>query len=247
VSKRALRRRYYDLFARVYDRFVEWHSGDPTGPMRKALAERAASGTARRVLDLCCGTGAVTRALAQCLGEGSLVVGLDFSRGMLRRGVQAARQAGVSSIRWVQADASALPFRAARFDAVTCAYALYELKGGARTEMLREVARVLSPGGRFLAMEHEIPTQPLPQFLFFLRLTVMGAEGARAFLGGELQELGRVFHRVGKELVPPGKSKILVGIKQPKPGIGTEPRPASQEPRMKRPASGETSDRRGMS
>jgi len=256
VIRRALRRRYYDLFARVYDRFVVWHSGEPTGPMRRALAERAASGKVRRVLDLCCGTGAVTRALAEHLGEGSLTVGPDFSRGMLRRGMQAARLAGVTSIRWVQADAAALPFKAEIFDAVTCAYALYELKGAARRAMLCEVDRVLVAGGRFLAMEHEVPTRLIPRLLFHLRVAVIGAEGARAFLGGEVQELGRVFGWAGKELVPPGKSKILVGTKQPDPGIGMEPRAlpavakqagASQEPRMKRLASGETSDGRGMS
>lgn len=79
--------------------------------------------------------------------------------------------------------------------------------------MLCEVARVLSSGGRFLAMEHEVPTRPLPRLLFFLRLAIIGAEGARAFLGGELRELGRVFPHVRKEVVPPGKSKILMGEK----------------------------------
>jgi demethylmenaquinone methyltransferase/2-methoxy-6-polyprenyl-1,4-benzoquinol methylase len=213
VIRRALRRRYYDLFARVYDRFVAWHSGEPTGPMRRALAERASSVSVRRVLDVCCGTGAVTRALRQRLGEGSLVVGLDFSRGMLGRGIQAARLAGVSCIRWVQADAAALPFKSGIFDAATCAYALYELKGTAREEMLWEVARVMTPGGRFLAMEHEVPTRPFPRLLFHLRLAVIGAEGARAFLGGEVQELVRVFGQASKEFVPPGKSKILTGLK----------------------------------
>jgi SAM-dependent methyltransferase len=115
----------------------------------------------------------------------------------------------------VQADASALPFRDGAFEVATCAYALYELKGPARGLMLREVARVLAPEGRFLAMEHEVPTRPLPRFLFSLRLAVIGAEGARAFLGGELGELGRLFSQVGKEVVPPGKCKILAGTKTP--------------------------------
>jgi len=134
---------------------------------------------------------------------------------MLSRGVAAARQAGLSAIRWVQADASALPFKDGVFDAVVCAYALYELKGPTRGTMLQEVARALSPGGRFLAMEHEVPTRPLPRLLFSLRLAVIGAEGARAFLGGEIHELGRVFTRVGKEVLPPGKSKVLTGYKRP--------------------------------
>lgn len=190
--------------------------------MRRALAERATCGPVRRVLDLCCGTGAVTRALAENALAGTLVVGLDFSRGMLSRGEAAARQAGRSGIRWVQADASALPFKADVFDVVTCAYALYELKGGARSTMLREVGRALAPGGRFLAMEHEVPSRLFPRFLFSLRLAIIGAEGARMFLGGEIQEIGRVLSRVHKDVLPPGKSKILTGTKAPRPLEGAE-------------------------
>ena len=215
MRRRALRRRYYDLFSLIYDRFVAWHSGEPTGPMRRALAERAAGPHVRRVLDLCCGTGAVTRALAHTTPAGGIVVGLDFSWGMLSRGTRATRHAGVCGIRWIQADASALPFRGDAFEAVTCAYALYELKGDARSTMLREVARVLGPSGRFLAMEHEVPRRPMPRLLFWLRLTVIGAEGARAFFGGEIGEFGRVFSHVAKEVLPPGTSKILVGASAP--------------------------------
>jgi hypothetical protein len=72
---------------------------------------------------------------------------------------------------------------------------------------------VLTPGGRFVAREHEVPTRRFPRLLFHLRLAVIGAEGARAFLGGEVQELGRVFGQASKEFVPPGKSKILTGLK----------------------------------
>jgi len=167
----------------------------------------------RRALDLCCGTGTATRALMERAPTGAVVVGLDFSQGMLSRGVAAAQQAGLPTIRWVQADASALPFKDGVFEVVACAYALYELKGPTRSIMLREVARALSPGGKFLAMEHEVPSRPLPRLLFSLRLAVIGAEGARAFLGGEIYELGRVFSRVHKDVLPPGKSKILTGHK----------------------------------
>jgi len=155
--------------------------------------------------------------LAERAPAEAVVVALDFSRGMLSRGVATARQAGLPAIRWVQADASTLPFKDGVFDVVVCAYALYELKGSTRRTMLQEVARALTPAGRFLAMEHEVPTRRLPRLLFSLRLAVIGAEGARAFLGGEIHELGRVFSRVGKEVLPSGKSKILTGTKAPQP------------------------------
>ena len=231
MGGRAWRRRYYDLFARVYDRFVAWHSGEPTGPMRRALAERATKGSVRRALDLCCGTGAVTRALAEGVPAGCLVVGLDFSHGMLSQAVLSARNTRLARIRWIQAEATALPFAAGTFDVVTCAYALYELKGAARGALLHEVARVLVLDGRFLAMEHEVPTRPLPRFMFFLRLAIIGAEGARAFLGGEVQELGRVFGQASKELVPPGKSKILTGMKPSRRAESQEPRAETNKPK----------------
>jgi len=142
-----------------------------------------------------------------------MVVGVDFSWGMLSRGASLTRTPRMAGVRWVQADASALPFKAEVFDVATCAYALYELKGDSRRCMLDEVARVLTPGARFLAMEHEMPRRTLPRLLFSFRVAVIGAEGARAFLGGELQEFGRVFARVYKETLPPGKSKILIGHK----------------------------------
>jgi hypothetical protein len=62
-------------------------------------------------------------------------------------------------------------------------------------------------------MEHEVPRRRIPRLLFKARLAVIGAEGTRAFLGGEIQEIGRVFARVHKEVLPPGKSKILTGDK----------------------------------
>jgi len=65
---RAWRRRYYDLFARGYDRFMAWHSGKAAGLMRRALVDRALVEPFRRALDLCCGTGAVAPALASQLG-----------------------------------------------------------------------------------------------------------------------------------------------------------------------------------
>jgi ubiquinone/menaquinone biosynthesis C-methylase UbiE len=223
VGGRQVRRRYYDLFAWVYDRFVAWHTGEATGPMRRALAERAVRGAEQRLLDLCCGTGAVTRALRERLGPGPLVAGVDFSAGMLGEARRAAEVAGSGKIYWIQADATALPFRAGCFDVVTCAYALYELKGVARRRMLDQVEAVLVPYGRFLAMEHEVPARPLPRLLFFLRLAVIGAEGARAFLGGELDELRRVLTGVSKEVVLPGKSKILTGTRGQAGAVSQDP------------------------
>jgi demethylmenaquinone methyltransferase/2-methoxy-6-polyprenyl-1,4-benzoquinol methylase len=209
MGRRPIRRWYYDWFSRVYDRFVAWHTGELTGPMRRALAARATHPPVRRALDLCCGTGAVTRAVADLVPAGALVVGLDFSGGMLARGVAGARRDALPWIRWVQADASALPFKGAVFDVVTCAYAVYELKGDARSHMLEEVARTLAPGGRFLLMEHALPTRALPRLLLALRSALIGAGGTAEQVKRELTERCRGFSEIDAEVLPPGKSTIL--------------------------------------
>jgi hypothetical protein len=62
-------------------------------------------------------------------------------------------------------------------------------------------------------MQHEVPARRPLRLLFSIRLAIIGAEGARAFLGEELGEFARVFSQVGKEVLSPGKSKLLAGTK----------------------------------
>src|SRR4051794_26548666 len=88
----------------------------------RALAlDMLAIGAGDSVLDVGCGPGNFTRAFARASGDG-LVVGLDASRTMLE---QAAREANPPNVRYVRADAAAVPFRDASFAAVCCFAALY--------------------------------------------------------------------------------------------------------------------------
>jgi len=96
-----------------------------------------------RVLDLGCGPGRHTAALVR---RGARVVGLDLSRALLR----AAREAGAE--RLVRADMRSLPLRDAAFDAVLNLFTSfgYFAADAEHETVLREVARVLRPGGRFV-------------------------------------------------------------------------------------------------
>jgi demethylmenaquinone methyltransferase/2-methoxy-6-polyprenyl-1,4-benzoquinol methylase len=208
---RRLRRAYYDKFSRFYDRFVALHSCDPQGQARNFLAEQAAVPKGGAVLDVCTGTGTLLSHLREKVGREGLVIGLDFSRGMLTAGH--GKTYRFSNIHLVEADAGSLPFRGGAFDAVTCSHAFYELKGETRDRTLQEVLRVLKPKGTFLMMEHDVPHNLIVRALFYLRLTVVGAGRTLTFLRHERELLERYFRHVDKIVPPAGKSRILVCCK----------------------------------
>jgi len=110
------------------------------------IREAMRLGAARDVLDVACGSGIYTRPFARAL-PGGRVVGLDLSAPMLRHAVRRARAEHLDRVSFVRGDAMRLPFRAARFDAVSCCGALHLFPDAARA--LAEVQRVLRPGGRF--------------------------------------------------------------------------------------------------
>jgi demethylmenaquinone methyltransferase/2-methoxy-6-polyprenyl-1,4-benzoquinol methylase len=96
-----------------------------------------------RVLDLCCGTGNMTFALWRQAGKSApVILGADFSLAMLQRA--AAKSAG-TPLHWAGADALHLPFADEQFDLVTAAFGFRNLAN--YDAGLREIARVLRPGG----------------------------------------------------------------------------------------------------
>ncbi len=96
-----------------------------------------------RVLDLCCGTGDMTFALRRRSSSASLkIMGADFSHAMLQR---AASKGRGTTLRWIEADALRLPFPDGHFHLVTSAFGFRNLAD--YDAGLREIARVLAPGG----------------------------------------------------------------------------------------------------
>ena len=206
-SFRIGRRRYYDIFSHVYDAFIRLHSRGGEQDTRHVLVEavKAEAGPGSRILDLCCGTGAVVLAFAETYPH-ALLVGCDFSRGMLEK---ARRKTMGKGAHFVEADAAELPFADDTFDVIACSHALYELKGEARKKALWEMRRVSRPGGCVLLMEHEVPVSPVLRLLFSMRLLSMGSEDAREFIAGGLERLGRIFPEVTLSHSPSGKSRLM--------------------------------------
>lgn len=95
-----------------------------------------------RVLDLCCGTGDMAFALRRAGKSSAQILGADFSHAMLQR---ASEKSAGTSLRWVEADALRLPFSDSLFDLITTAFGFRNLAD--YPAGLREIARVLRPGG----------------------------------------------------------------------------------------------------
>ncbi|MGH3868598.1 MAG: class I SAM-dependent methyltransferase [Pseudonocardiaceae bacterium] len=106
----------------------------------------------RAVLEVGCGSAPCARWLA---ARGAQVVGLDLSAGMLRHAVRAARDTGIS-VPLVQADATRLPFADGSFDLACSAFGAVPFVADSAAVM-REVARVLRPDGRWVfAVTHPL-------------------------------------------------------------------------------------------
>jgi demethylmenaquinone methyltransferase/2-methoxy-6-polyprenyl-1,4-benzoquinol methylase len=154
------------MFDRVAGRYDALNSVMTAG-LHHRWRERAAAqtelGPGDAALDVCCGTGDMALELAKRVSPGGHVVGCDFSEPMLdlARDKAAARTDGV---RFEWADALELPYDAERFDAVTVGFGVRNLADLDRG--LREMARVLKPGGRAVILEITTPTRP-PLSLFY--------------------------------------------------------------------------------
>lgn len=134
-------REQYETTDRLETRISVWRPDERGGTPQDAAMQSLRAASPARLLEVGPGTG---RFAARCAAElGCEVIGADTSPAM----VAATREAGVEA---VQADAQNLPFADAAFDAAVAAWMLYDVPDIDRA--LAELARVLKPGGRLVAI-----------------------------------------------------------------------------------------------
>jgi demethylmenaquinone methyltransferase/2-methoxy-6-polyprenyl-1,4-benzoquinol methylase len=174
--------------ARRYDLLNHLLSANIDRRWRRLVADklRPALVAGTHTLDVACGTGDLALTLSEA-GQ-ARVTGLDFCRPMLEVASRKARERQ-RKIPFIEADALRLPFAPETFDVVTIAFGLRNLasvEGG-----LRELLRVLRPGGRIAILEFSRPVVPgfraLFQFYFSHVLPrigglVSGSRGAYEYL-----------------------------------------------------------------
>jgi demethylmenaquinone methyltransferase / 2-methoxy-6-polyprenyl-1,4-benzoquinol methylase len=163
----------FDRIAPVYDVMNHVMTAGLDRRWRRLTVE-AAVRPGDRVLDACCGTGDLAVAAER---RGATVTGLDFSAAMLER----ARRKS-AAVEWVEGDLLALPFADDTFDAATVGFGVRnveDLEAG-----LRELRRVLRPGGRLGVLEITRPRGLLKPF-FRLWFDVLVPLAGKVLPGGK--------------------------------------------------------------
>jgi demethylmenaquinone methyltransferase/2-methoxy-6-polyprenyl-1,4-benzoquinol methylase len=133
----------------TYDRYAALLSFGQDPRWRRFLVARVDAGPGETVLDVATGTGAVALELVR--QKHCAVVGVDQSAKMLAE----ARRRVDGRVRLVEADARSLPFADSEFDGLTFTYLLRYVDDPAAT--LRELARVVKPGGMIAGLEFGVP------------------------------------------------------------------------------------------
>lgn len=180
MPKKEFVRAMFDNISGSYDKLNHLMSADVDKSWRRKairkIAEGFPGGEKMKLLDLACGTGDFSIAAARMIPSAE-VTGLDLSSGMLevmKTKVQAASLG--DRISMVTGDGENLPFPDGTFDRVSIAFGIRNFEN--REQGLREMLRVLKPGGRLVVLELSVPENPAVRSLYKLYFTkVMPAVG----------------------------------------------------------------------
>jgi demethylmenaquinone methyltransferase/2-methoxy-6-polyprenyl-1,4-benzoquinol methylase len=174
-----------------YDRLAEVFSMGQNGRWRGAMVDRLLEAKPAQCLDVATGTAGVALQIAQ--RSSAIVIGLDLTPQMLRRGQARVNQLGRGDrVRLILGRAEQLPFPDASFDAVGFTYLLRYVADPADT--LKELARVVRPGGRLTSLEFHVPRNTLWRLAWWIYTRILLPPTSRL--------AGDGWHEVGKFLGP---------------------------------------------
>lgn len=168
-----------------YDRAAEWTAS--ASRIQQRLAQWAVLARPARVLDLGCGTGNLTRALALAL-PGATIYGLDPDRRALQ--IATTKLASTTPhVHLVEGSAQALPSALSELDLVTSCLVFHHLDPEVKSSALREIHRVLRPGGCALIADFDRPTTVAKQLLFTAVRWLDGARNTADHAAGSFQRI----------------------------------------------------------
>jgi len=181
-------RRLFSPLPERYDRLAEWLSFGQNGRWRREMVGHVAAGSPRLVLDVATGTAGV--ALQTTARTGARVVGVDLTEAMVRTGRANVVRAGAQgSVQLVVGRGEQLPFPDGAFDALSFTYLLRYVEDPAAT--LRELARVVRPGGVVANLEFLVPRTAFWRFWWWGYTRLVLPVGGALTGGREWFEVGR--------------------------------------------------------
>ncbi len=213
------------MFTRIaarYDLMNSLMTGGRHHAWRRRVARAAAAAPDGPVLDVATGTADLALAL-RALDARRLVVGADFSEGMLREGRAKLAARGERRVPLLAADALALPFRDGAFACVMSAFLLRNLEDLERG--FREMRRVTQPGGLVLSLDIVRPATPVWNALFGVYFNrVVPAIGA--LVACDRQAYTYLPQSVDRFVTPPALARLMeqVGLREVswrRVGLGT--------------------------
>lgn len=207
-------RRMFSAISGSYDLLNRLFSFGIDVKWRKELASEIHPGLENPILDIATGTGDVALTLEKQTEGRHLIVGADFTQPMLRIAAEKSIRNKARRIRLTAGDALKLPFKGNTFGAVTIAFGLRNLAN--RPDGLREMERVLIPGGRLVILEFSPMKRPIlgPFFRFyfnrvmpFLGGIISGDRGAYRYLPESVDRFPDPV-RLGTELMEAGFTDV---------------------------------------
>lgn len=160
---------FFNDIARKYDLMNTIISLGRHNRWRKITVIQTALKEGETALDVCCGTGVITMDLARQVGSRGKVVGLDFSENMLEVARENVNNLDIrENIEFIQGNAMDLPFPDNTFDCATVGYGLRNVPD--MKKALKEMFRVVKPGGRVVSLEFAKPYLPVFKQVYKLYL-----------------------------------------------------------------------------
>jgi demethylmenaquinone methyltransferase/2-methoxy-6-polyprenyl-1,4-benzoquinol methylase len=168
-GKRLYVRRLFATIADRYDFITRFLSYGQDRRWKRRLIALAGLEREDRVLDLACGTGDIVFEAAPRVRQ---AIGLDVTHRMLQLAALRRSATGAQPA-WVTGDMLALPFPDGHFSVVTTGYGLRNVPD--LDQALREIRRVLAPGGRLLSLDFNRPDNALVRGVYLAYLTAVGS------------------------------------------------------------------------
>ncbi|GAA0347577.1 2-heptaprenyl-1,4-naphthoquinone methyltransferase [Bacillus carboniphilus] len=164
TSKEERVHKVFEKISNQYDKMNSVISFQQHIRWRKDTMKRLDVFNGASALDVCCGTGDWTIAMANAVGETGEVIGLDFSQNMLKVGQEKTKP--YPNVKLIHGNAMELPFPDNHFDFVTIGFGLRNVPD--YMKVLKEMNRVLKPGGKVACLETSQPTMVGFKQLYYL-------------------------------------------------------------------------------